>query len=101
VAGKRLVRLWGRSCKNDNANIFFSYSTLNRFAIYDCNKQIRARLYCLQFKSSEEAFTWFDVVDNSKSAGNRRLVVFSKPKKLLALAGDKVFLKNQKGSGLL
>jgi hypothetical protein len=73
-------------------DIFFSYSTLNRYAIYRGKTHIAARLYCFQFKDKEKASTWFRVIDNRKSRGSRRLVVFSKPKKLLGLAGDKVFL---------
>ncbi len=76
---------------NDEDNLFFSYSTLNRYMIYEGN-QIRARLYCFRFKNNSDALTWFKAVDNSKSTGNRRMVVFRKPKKLVALAESKVFL---------
>jgi hypothetical protein len=76
---------------NDEDNLFFSYSTLNRYMIYKGN-QIRARLYCFRFENNSDALTWFKAVDNSKSAGNRRLVVLRKPKKLIALAENKVFL---------
>lgn len=81
-----------KSLFNNKDIIFFSYLTLNRYAIYKGKDRIRARLYCFQFKNNEQAYRWFEVIDNSRSEGHRRLVVFSKPKKLLALAGDRVYL---------
>jgi len=81
-----------KSLFGNNEEIFFSYTTLNRYVIYGAKNRISARLYCFQFKNREEASTWFEVLDNSKSQGNRRLVVFRKPKKLAGLANDRVFL---------
>jgi hypothetical protein len=72
--------------------IFFSYLALNRYALFKGKNRIAARLYCFQFKNKEDASTWFRVIDHSKSQGSRRIVVLSKPKKLLGLAGDSVFL---------
>lgn len=84
---KRIKSLFG-----DQDDIFFSYITLNRYTINSNKNDTHFRFYCFQFEKSEDAAKWFDVVEESKSQGNRRLVVFSKPKKLLALAKDKVFL---------
>lgn len=81
-----------KSLFGNNDDIFFSYTNLKRYVIYKDTNRISARLYCFQFKNREEALTWFGVLDNSKTQGNRRLVVFRKPKKLSGLAGDRVFL---------
>jgi hypothetical protein len=81
-----------KSLFGNNDDIFFSYGTLTRFLIFKGRNRIGARLYCFQFKNRKEALTWFRVLDNSKSQGTRRLVVFRKPKKLSGLAGDRVFL---------
>lgn len=77
---------------NDQEKVFFSYAKLNRYAIDNSKNKISARFYCFQFQNSKDAGAWFDVIDKSKALGNRRLIVFSKPKKLLALAQNKVFL---------
>jgi hypothetical protein len=76
----------------DNDELFFSYSVLSRHIINKKNSNISARLYCFQFSDNEQAFKWFDVVDKMKEKGNRRFVVFSKPKKLMALSENKIFL---------
>lgn len=72
--------------------IFFSYSELSRYAIDNRTNKVSARLYCFEFEKSEDAAAWFDAVDQSKAEGNRRSIVFSKPKKLLALAQNQVVL---------
>lgn len=81
-----------KSLFGNKDDIFFSYSALNRYALFRGENRIAARLYCFQFNNEKDASKWFRVIDNSKSQGSRRLVVFSKPKKLLRLAGDSVFL---------
>lgn len=72
-------------------NQFYSFNKLNRFLINKDNSKIRTHFYCFEFQSKKKADTWFRLIDNSKPP-TKRLIVFSKPKKLMALAGHNVYL---------
>lgn len=72
-------------------DIFESFTTLSRFMIMNKKSNISARFYCFQFDNANEASSWFNVIDNA-GPESERFVFFRKPKKLMALADDKVFL---------
>ena len=72
-------------------NIFDSFTALSRFMIKNNKSNVSARFYCFQFANDTAATNWFNVVKNAGPA-SERLVVFRKPKKLMALKDNKVFL---------
>ncbi len=71
--------------------VFDKFIVLNRHHLKKINSDVSARLYCFQFTNKEDARAWFDVIDKTKSK-NKRLITFSKPKKLMALSGKHVYI---------
>jgi len=71
--------------------LFDSFTSLHRYMLHNNKTRLNARLYCFDFKSSQHAKKWFNVIDKTKVKGKRQ-AIFSKPKKLLAIAGNRVFL---------
>ncbi len=69
---------------------FFSYQRLDRYYITNKGKGTSARLYSFRFESSEEAVLWFNTIESSHVS--HRLMVFGKPKKVMALVGSEVIL---------
>ncbi|MGD8569385.1 MAG: hypothetical protein PVJ39_14970 [Gammaproteobacteria bacterium] len=83
---KAVKRIYG-----GKEDIFDSFSTLSRFMIKNNKSNVNARFYCFQFANAKAATTWFNVVDKAGPT-SERFVVFRKPKKLMALTNNKVFL---------
>lgn len=71
--------------------VFNGFSTLNRYHIKKNNSKVSANFYCFTFSQNNTARTWFEVVDKTPYKTNR-LVIFSKPKKLMALSKNHVYL---------
>lgn len=72
-------------------DVFKTFYTLNRYHIKKHNSNISARFYCFKFLQKDDAQKWFDAVTSTPSK-NKRLVTFSKPKKLMALSKNHVYL---------
>ena len=72
-------------------DIFDSFSSLHRFSIKNTKSKVSANLYCFKFQDASQASKWFDVVDKAGPL-SERLPVLRRPKKLMALANDKVFV---------
>ncbi len=69
---------------------FFSYQQLSRYAINNKSKGTSAGVYVFRFENESEALIWFTIVKSSHES--HRLMVFGKPKKMMALAGQEVIL---------
>ena len=80
-----------RKLFNGKETVFDAYTTLNRYTIKSSTSKISANLYCFQFKDSKSANNWFDTLDKLKSSG-MRTAILTKPKKIIALANDKIFV---------
>lgn len=75
----------------NNGEAFNTFSTISRYRIDKKNSNISARLYCFKFENNESARTWFDAVDKTPSK-NKRQITFKKPKKLMALSKNQIYL---------
>jgi hypothetical protein len=71
--------------------VFDAYSTLDRYTIKSSTSKISFNLYCFQFNDSQLASSWFDTLDKLKSTGIRTAIL-SRPKKIVALANNKIFV---------
>lgn len=71
--------------------LFGSFDTLHRYMMHNNKSRVNARLYCFEFKTAQQAKKWFNVIDKTK-AKNKRKVIFSKPKKLAAIANNRIYL---------
>jgi len=76
---------------SEKEEVFDRFSTLSRYYIKKNNSKINARFYCLKFSKKEDARAWFEVINRS-AFKNKRLIIFKKPKKVMVLSGEYIYL---------
>ena len=72
-------------------DVFNTFLVLDRYHIKKHDSDISARFYCFLFSNKNQARTWFDTARNTPSK-YERLAIFRKPKKLMALSKNHVYL---------